>query len=126
MLLCIPELTYLAQSGYIDHSQALVGEMLGMLPIFAIEDGRLKPMEKVRTRRHLFESFQEFINEFEAPAYIALVGGANQKNNRARSVRHYVRETFPETPFSEHAIAAQQAALFGPLSTGLVILEKMD
>ncbi len=77
MLICIPELTYLAHSGFMDYSQALVAEMMGMLPIFVIEEGRLTPMEKVRTQRHLFESFLEFINEFEKPDYIALMRAAS-------------------------------------------------
>jgi len=126
MLFCIPELTYLAHSGYMDYSQALVGEMLGLLPIFAIEEGRLTPMEKVRTQRHLFESFQEFINEFDAPAYIALVRGTGHNTIRTRPIRQYVQETFPDTPFSEHAIAPHLAALIGPQSTGLVIMEKLE
>ena len=124
MIFCIPELMYLAHSGYMDYSQALVGEMMGMLPIFAIEEGRLTPMEKVRTQRHLFESFLEFINEFDTPAHIALMYGASHSTIRTRPVRQYVQETFPDTPFSEHAIAPHLAALFGPQSTGLVILEK--
>jgi DegV family protein with EDD domain len=126
MLFCIPELTYLAHSGYMDYSQALVGEMMGMLPIFTIEEGRLTPMEKVRTQRHLFESFLEFINEFDSPSHIALMRGASHNTNRTRPVRQYVQETFPDTPFSEHAIAPHLAALFGPQSTGLVIMEKLD
>lgn len=126
MLFCIPELTYLAHSGYMDYSQALVGEMMRMLPIFALEGGRLTPMEKVRTRRHLFESFLEFINEFDAPAYIALVRGVSHNTIRTRPVRQYVQETFPNTSFSEHTIAPHLAALFGPQSTGLVIMEKLD
>jgi DegV family protein with EDD domain len=126
MLFCIPELTYLAHSGYMDYSQALVGEMIGLLPIFTIEEGRLTPLEKVRTRRHLFESFQEFINEFEAPAYIALVCGNNHNTIRTRPVREYVQETFPETPFSEHTITPHLAGLFGPQCTGLVIMETAD
>ena len=97
-----------------------------MLPIFAIEEGRLTPMEKVRTRRHLFESFLEFINEFDTPAHIALVRGASYNTICTRPVRQYVQETFPDTPFSEHAIAPHLAALFGPQSTGLVIMEKLD
>jgi DegV family protein with EDD domain len=105
MLFCIPELTYLAHSGYMDYSQALVGEMMRMLPIFAIEEGRLTPMEKVRTRRHLFESFLEFINEFDAPAHIALMRGASHNAIRTRPVRQYVQDTFPDTLFSEHTIA---------------------
>jgi DegV family protein with EDD domain len=126
MLFCIPELTYLAHSGYMEYSQALVGEMMGMLPIFTIEEGRLTPMEKVRTQRHLFESFLEFINEFDTPAYIALVRGAGHNTIRTRTVRQYVQEAFPDTPFSEHAITPHLAVLFGPQSTGLVVMEKLD
>jgi DegV family protein with EDD domain len=126
MLFCIPELSYLAHSGYLDYSQALVGEMMGMLPIFVIEEGRLTPMEKVRTQRHLFESFLEFINEFDTPTHIALMRGTSYSTVRSRPVRQYVKETFPDTPFSEHAIAPHLAALFGPQSTGLVIMEKLE
>jgi DegV family protein with EDD domain len=126
MLFCIPELTYLARSGYMDYSQALVAEMMGMLPIFTIEEGRLTPMEKVRTQRHLFESFLEFINEFDTPTHIALMRGANHNTSRTRAVRQYVQETFPDTQFSEHAIAPHLAALFGPQSSALVIMEKLD
>jgi DegV family protein with EDD domain len=126
MLVCIPELTYLAQSGYMDFSQALVGEMMGLLPIFVLEEGRLTPMEKVRTQRHLHESFLEFINEFEAPAHIALEHGTNHKTIRTRPVRQYVQHTYPNTPFSEHTIAPPLAAIFGPESTGLVIMDKLD
>jgi DegV family protein with EDD domain len=124
MLFCIPELSYLAQYGYIEYSQALVGEMLGMLPIFVIEEGRLSPMEKVRTQRHLFEAFQEFMNEFDAPAHIALVRGANRNAIRSRSIHQCIRESFPDTPFSEHTNTPHLAALFGPQCTGLVIIEK--
>ncbi len=126
MLFCIPELRYLAQSGYMDYSQALVGEMMGMLPIFAIEEGRLTPLEKVRTQRHLFESFLEFMNEFEAPTHIALVRGVSQNIIRTRPLRQYVQETFPNTPFSEHTIAPHLAVLIGPQSMGLVIMEKPE
>jgi DegV family protein with EDD domain len=126
VLFCIPELTYLAQSGYMDYSQALVGEIMGILPIFVIEEGRLTPMEKVRTQRHLYESFLEFINEFEAPTYIALASGTNHKTIRNRPVRQYVQQSYPNTPFSEQPITPSLAALFGPKSTGLVIMDKLE
>ncbi len=126
MLFCIPELTYLAHSGYMDYSQALVAEMMGMLPIFAIEEGRLTPMEKVRTQRHLFECFLEFINQFDRPAHIALMRGLGHNTTRTRAIRQYVQENFPETLFSEHNIAPHLAALFGPQSTALVIMDKVD
>jgi DegV family protein with EDD domain len=123
MLFCIPELSYLARTGYLTTSQAMVGEMLGMFPIFAMEEGRLTPLEKVRTQRHLFESFQEFMDEFENPGHIALLHGAGHTALRTRPLRAYVQENFPRTPFSEHAIGPHVAALFGPQCIGLVIME---
>ncbi len=123
MLICIPELTYLAEAGYLAYSQAVVGEMMGLLPIFTVEDGRLTPMEKVRTQRHLFELFQEFMEEFENPSHIALMYGTNHLTLRTRPLRVYVQENFPRTPFSEHPINPHVAALFGPRSIGLVIME---
>ncbi|HTX93135.1 MAG TPA: DegV family protein [Anaerolineales bacterium] len=126
MLFCIPELTFLANAGYMEFAQAQVGEMMGMLPIFAIEEGRLVPMEKVRTPRHLFESFQDFMSEFEAPAYIALMRGVSHTTLRTRPLRLFAQETFPGTPFSEHSIHPHLAAMFGPQSIGLVVFETLD
>ena len=126
LLLCIPELTYLAQSGHMDYAQALVGEMMGILPIFTFEEGRLVPMEKVRTPRHLFEAFQDFLGEFDAPAQIALVNSSGRGSLRTSPLRQFVLETFPATLFSEHPIQPHLAALFGPRSIALVVLESPD
>ena len=126
MLICIPELTHLADAGYMGRSQALVAEMMGMLPIFTLEEGRLSPIEKVRTQRHMFEAFHVFMNEFEAPAQVALVQGEGNSSIRSRSVRQFVEETFPETPFHECVTSDHQAALFGPHSTALVVMDKLD
>ena len=124
MLFCIPELTYLARAGHLDPTQALAGEMMGLMPLFALDEGQLTPVEKVRTPRHLFESFQEFISEFDAPAHIALIRGVGHTTLRTRPLRQYVQETFPATPFSEHSLNPSLAALFGPQSSGVVIMEK--
>jgi DegV family protein with EDD domain len=123
MLFCIPDLTVLASSGYIGRTQALVGEILGMLPIFAVEEGRLVPLEKVHTAGHLFDAFQDFLSEFESPDHIALVRAANRSSSHARLLRQFVRGIFPATPFSEHPIQPHLAALFGPQCIGLVIRE---
>lgn len=126
MLICVPELTYLAEGGHLDRAQARVGELLGMLPIFVLEEGRLTPMEKVRTSRHLFESFQEFMGEFETPVHIALLRGACQESIRSRPLRQYVQESFPFAHFSEHAMTPTVEGLFGPRSIGLVIQDASD
>ncbi|MFH1524273.1 MAG: DegV family protein [Chloroflexota bacterium] len=126
MLFWIPELTYLAYSGYLSRTQALVGEILGMLPIFATEEGRLVPLEKARTPRHLFEIFQDFISEFDSPASIALVRGINHSTLRTPPLRQYVKEAFPGTPFSEHHLQPPLSTLFGPQSICLVVMETVE
>ncbi len=78
-----------------DNAQAVVAEMMGMLPIFAFEEGRLVPMEKVRTPRHLFEAFQDFMSEFESPAQIALLRSSGRGNLRTGPLRQFVKDTFP-------------------------------
>lgn len=126
MLFFIPELTYLANSGLMDNAQAVVAEMMGMLPIFAFEEGRLVPMEKVRTPRHLFEAFQDFMSEFESPVQIALLRSSGRGNLRTGPLRQFVKDTFPGTVFSEHPLQPPLAALFGPRSIGLFVMEPVE
>jgi DegV family protein with EDD domain len=126
MLFCIPELTYLVHSGLMDHAQALAAEMMGMLPIFNFEEGRLVPSEKVRTPRHLFQAFQDFMGEFEAPSYIALVSSLVRGSLRTNPLRQFVKDKFPDTLFSEHPIQPHLAMLLGPHSIGLVVMEPVD
>ena len=126
MLFCIPELTYLAQLGQMDYAQALVAEMMGMLPIFAFEEGRLVPMEKVRSPRHLSEAFQDYMGEFDSPSQIALMRSPGRGRLRTSPLRQFVKDTFPGAVFSEHPLQPHLAALFGPKSIGLVVLESQD
>jgi DegV family protein with EDD domain len=126
MLFCIPELTYLARSGNMDYAQAIVAEMMGMLPIFAFEEGRLVPMEKVRTSRHMIETFQNFMGEFETPARIAVMRSFGRGSLHTSSLRQFVKETFPGTLFSEHPVQPHLAALFGPRSIGLFIMDPLE
>jgi DegV family protein with EDD domain len=125
-LFCIPELTYLAYAGLMDPTQALVAEMMGMLPIFNFEEGRLVPIEKVRTTRRLFEAFQDFIGEFENPSHIAVLGSLVRGSLRTSPLRQFVKDTFPEALFSEHPVQSHLATLFGPRSTGLAVMEIME
>lgn len=121
-LFCIPGLAHLASVGYLSTAQAVVGEMLGLLPIFMLEEGHLSPLEKVRTQRHLIESFQEFMEEFESPRAVALVKGP-QNHMRTRPLRQYVSELFHDTSFSEHTLNAPLTVLFGPQTIGLTVME---
>jgi fatty acid-binding protein DegV len=58
------------------------------------------------------------------PEYIALIHSRNQAAFRLRPLCQHIQDSFPNTPFSEHSLNPHLAALFGPESTALVIVEK--
>ncbi|MEW5830748.1 MAG: DegV family protein [Chloroflexota bacterium] len=126
-LLCIPDLAYLARTGYLEAEQARVGEMMGLLPIFSIEDSRLTPLSKVRTQRHLFEAFQEFVGEFETPRRVFYLRAAGSNSQpRTRALREFVSQSFPEIELTELPMSPSLAARIGPQSSGIVVVEKPE
>ncbi len=94
----------------------------GLLPLLTLEDGKLVPYKKIRTRRHLLETFQEFIEEFETPKQIACLSG-RESAIRTRSLRDIAANNFPGIPFTDHAIPTPLAHLFGPETVGITIME---
>jgi DegV family protein with EDD domain len=124
MMLCTPGMSYLYQAGFVDQGQAFVSEMLGMLPIFTLEEGRLSSVEKVRNSRALSDFMQEFICEFDALEQIALLQSNPGMAHEARLLREHAQNYFPQTPFSELTISPPLATLIGPRSLGLVVIEK--
>ena len=122
-IVCIPGLSYLYRAGFVDHSQAMVGEMLGLLSLFALEEGHLTPLEKVRNHRQVLDSFQEFLDEFEYLQHIALVQNISPNSQDGRLLREHAQDNFPKTSFTEHSINLALAALLGPQTSSLFAVE---
>ena len=72
-LLYLPDLNNLAKTNFLSTAQAVVGEMLGIQPVFSLENDCLTPIRKVRSPRQVQEIFQDFLDEFPDPYYAALV-----------------------------------------------------
>jgi len=124
-LLCTPALSYLSHNGFITYPQAIVGEMLGVLQVFSLEEDRLAPLEKVRNYRHSIELFMEFLEEFERLNHVALIQSAPPLTE-THLLRQFVAETFPGTTFTEHKANLPMTALFGPRFLGLIALESIE
>ena len=120
---CIPGLSYLSHTGLIGKSQAIVGEMLGIYPIYTLEEGHLSPLEKARNTRQLMDFFQEFLDEFCDLYHISYIQSCPAMLHEARQIRDHVNASFSKTPFSEHPINLSLASLFGPRSSGLFAIE---
>lgn len=123
-LFCVQNLSYLAQAGKLDPAQAVVGEMLGLLPFLTLENGRLTPLQKARNTRHLIDYLLEFLAEFSHLKHVALIQGLPMLTSESRIVRERIQEFIPGIPFTEHVLGDGLAALLGPRSLSLVVMER--
>ena len=121
---CIKGLTYLNHSHYLDASQALVGELLEVMPFFILDSGRLVSTHKVRNHRHMVDSMHEFICEFNELLHVAILQGVPPFEQETRALRDRINEDYPQAPISEHTIGAALASIIGPRSLGLFIMEE--
>ncbi|MEX2160335.1 MAG: DegV family protein [Anaerolineales bacterium] len=121
-LLCIPGLTYLHRGGYVNPSQALVGEYLQITQVYALEEGQLVPSQKARNTRHLVDVLFEFLSEFEDLRHIALMQGAPPFEAETRALRERLNEERRTIPISEQIINAPFASFIGPHSLGVFAL----
>ncbi len=124
-LFCIPSLSYLQYNGFLDETQAVISEMLGVLPIFSLEDGQLTPIEKVKSVRHSLGYYQEFLEEFDQLDHVAYVQSAKTNFKDAKIFQDNVQTIFPELTFSKHIINLPLSILLGPRSSSLIALEKI-
>jgi DegV family protein with EDD domain len=60
----VESIEYLQHNNIMSPSHTLLGGMLGMKPFLTIEEGRILPVEKVKTRPQAVERLVEFIIEF--------------------------------------------------------------
>ena len=122
-MFCLPGLTYLQHSGLLGPAQAIVGEKLGVMPLFILEEGRLVPVQKARSSRHLIDCLHEFVNEFADIQHIAIVQGIPPFEQEVRSLRERFADDHGAVPVSEHTIGPAVAALLGPHSLGIFVME---
>lgn len=125
-LLCTPNLSYLHKAGFIDYAQAMVGEMMSLLPIFALEEGVLSPMDKVKNYRNVIDSFNEFIDEFDELENVSFIHPSVSGLIEAKLIRQHMEENYPDVSYSEHLINPFLASLVGPRGMGIVITETVD
>lgn len=119
----IPGLSYLHYNGFVDRAQAFVCEMLNLYTLFSLEEGNLSSIEKARNHRHVLDYFQEFLDEFDSLQQIALLQSAPANPQDAHLIREHVQQCFPRSPFTAHSINLPLAALFGPRTLGVFVVE---
>jgi fatty acid kinase fatty acid binding subunit len=122
---CLPDLSHLYRSGLLDPAQAIVGEMLGVIPFFTLENGRLVHTQKIRSPRHLVDIMYEFVAEFENLKYLALIQGISTFEQESRNLRDRINQNVRTVPLCEHSLSLALATILGPRCIGLVAMENV-
>jgi len=122
MVFLSDSLEYLAREDRIRPSQAVLGAMLGIKPLLALEEGQLVPMEKVRTRALGVEKLLDFIVEFVRVEQVAVVQ-SNYGEDTALLLEG-LEALYPEWDVPVFTYGPSVATRIGPGALGVAISER--
>jgi DegV family protein with EDD domain len=91
ILVLVDTLEYLAKGGRIGGAQAFLGGLLNVKPILHVENGRVEPLERVRTRRKAMERLVELGVEATKGKSCQVAIGHFQAESDARALADMVR-----------------------------------
>jgi len=122
----LDDLSYLDQNGMISRSQAILGNMLGVIAFLTMEDGQIIPMEKVRSRARALEKLIEFVSEFSSVQHIAILKNGIHSKDELTQLSDRLQSLHPTAPLTTHTYGASTATCIGPSSLGVIILESEE
>jgi DegV family protein with EDD domain len=122
----LPRLHYLAQSGFLDPAQAIVGEMLEIIPFYILDSGSMVSVQKAKTSRQLIDMIFEFVTEFSGLSHVSLLQGFPPYEQEMRTLKERISQSLPETTITEHHLNLALMAQIGPEVLGIMALENPD
>lgn len=119
----LEDLFFLERNNLVSRSQAILGNMLGIVPFLTIEDGYLIPMEKVRSRIRAVEKLIEFVSEFSDLAHMGLIQAGTGETEETQGIFDRLRTIYPSTPFSINSYGPAFSSMVGFDCLGAIVLE---
>ncbi|MGB8252405.1 MAG: DegV family protein [Anaerolineaceae bacterium] len=122
-LLCIPNLSYLSSLGVIDPGQAIVGEMMGLLPVFSMEDGLLSVLDKFHKTSQVIDYFISYLSEFIALKRVMIIHNRLLIIPEINQFFEFMKSKYPCTILSEIPLSVPLTAMLGPEVFGMIAIE---
>jgi len=126
IVLVTDTMDYLEHSHLISPAQAILGAMLDIRPFMALEEGKIVPMEKVRSRDRAIDKLIEFANEFSSIEDIAILQSTSYPTDKTKALRERLESIVPGREFPILLYGPLLASHIGPDGIGLVVYEKMS
>lgn len=122
----VDDLEYLYRGGRVSRGAAVVGSMLNIKPILDVEDGKLIPIQKIRSRKKAIKRMLEIMDE-RGVALDKQVVGINHGDDleAAEKVKEMIQEKFGTTEFVLNYVGCVIGAHSGPGTLSVFFLNKM-
>ena len=122
----LDDLYFLERNNLVSRSQAVLGNMLGILPFLTIEDGALIPMEKVRVRARAIEKLIEFVCEFSGVEQLGILQNRIEPDEESAAVRERLRAVYPAAPITSVCYGSMLSTFVGYNALGAIVLESQE
>lgn len=123
IVLITDTLDYLEHSHLISPAQAILGTMLGIKPFLALEEGKIIPMEKVRSHERALDKLAEFANEFSNIEQMAILQSTPYPTDETKMLLERLALITPDRQFPIMLYGPLLASHIGPDAMGLVVYE---
>jgi len=123
IVLITDTLDYLEHSHLISPAQAILGTMLGIKPFLALEEGKIIPMEKVRSHERALDKLAEFANEFSNIEQMAILQSTPYPTDGTKMLLERLALITPDRQFPIMLYGPLLASHIGPDAMGLVVYE---
>jgi DegV family protein with EDD domain len=123
IVLITETMDYLEHSHLISSAQAILGTMLGIRPFLAIEEGKIIPMEKVRSRERAIDKLIEFAGEFSDIEQMAILQSTSYPTEETKMLQERLELIVPGYEFPILLYGPMLASHIGPDGMGLVVYE---
>ncbi|MDP9247841.1 MAG: DegV family protein [Candidatus Dormibacteraeota bacterium] len=122
ILALLDTLRYLEMGGRVTHAQALVGTVLDVKPIMGVAEGRISPLDRVRTRRKALPRLVELFRQDQPVEQVAVMHA--EAPEEAEQLRAQLAEGLPENVEIEMSqIGPVLATHTGPGAVGLAYIK---
>ncbi len=92
ILVLVDTLEYLQRGGRIGGAQAFIGGLLNVKPILQVKEGRVEPLERVRTRRRAMERLVEIAAEAVGRRPVQVAVGHGEAEEDAKVLSQMIRD----------------------------------
>jgi DegV family protein with EDD domain len=123
VVLITDTLDYLEHNRLISPAQAILGAMLGIKPFLAIEEGRIIPMEKVRSRERAIDKLAEFANEFSDVERIAILQSTSYPTDETKMLKERLSVATSDVDYPIMLYGPLLGSHLGPDGMGLMVYE---